>query len=62
LMVYPAADMPIYAIESGAKLVIINMGPAALDDKADVLFNTTTVGQILPRIVDRVKSKISAQP
>ena len=62
LMVYPAADMPIYAIESGAKLVTINMGPASLDDKADVLFNTTTVGQILPRIVDRVKSKISAQP
>ena len=58
LMVYPAADMPIHAIEAGAKLIIINMGAASLDDKADVLFNTTTVGQILPRIIERVKSKL----
>jgi NAD-dependent deacetylase len=58
LMVYPAADMPIHAIEAGAKLIIINMGAASLDDKADVLFNTTTVGQILPRILERVKSKL----
>jgi len=58
LMVYPAADMPIHAIEAGAKLIIINMGAASLDDKADVLFNTTTVGQILPRIIERVNSKL----
>jgi len=60
LMVYPAADMPIHAIEAGAKLVIINLGPASLDDKADVLFNTTTVGQVLPRIIERVKSKLGS--
>ncbi len=58
LMVYPAADMPIHAIEAGAKLITINMGAASLDDKADVLFNTTTVGQILPRIIERVKAKL----
>lgn len=58
LMVYPAADMPIHAIEAGAKLIIINLGPASLDEKADVLFNNITVGQILPRIVDRVKDQL----
>jgi len=61
LMVYPAADMPIHAIESGAKLVIINMGAASLDERADVLFNTSTVGQTLPRIIDRVKNKLATE-
>lgn len=58
LMVYPAANMPIYAIESGAKLVIINLGTASLDQKANVLINGT-VGEVLPKIIEGVKSRLA---
>lgn len=58
LMVYPAANMPIYAIESGAKLVIINMGTASLDQQATVLINAT-VGEVLPKIIEGVKSRLT---
>lgn len=58
LMVYPAANMPIYAIESGAKLVIINLGTASLDQEASVLINGT-VGEVMPKIIEGVKSRLA---
>jgi NAD-dependent deacetylase len=58
LMIYPAAYMPIYAIESGAKLMIINMGTLQIDDKADV-FIQGDVGKTLSAVIDQVKKKIS---
>jgi len=58
LMVYPAAYMPLYAIQSGAKLVIINVGTAAMDEHASVLINET-VGVVLPKIIERVKSSLA---
>ncbi|KPJ53417.1 MAG: hypothetical protein AMJ37_01435 [Dehalococcoidia bacterium DG_18] len=58
LMVYPAANMPIHAIESGAKLVIINVGTASLDQQASVLINGK-VGEVLPKIIDGVKSRLA---
>lgn len=58
LMVYPAAYMPIYAIQSGAKLVIINVGTASVDQHANVLINET-VGEVLPKIIERVKSRLA---
>ena len=54
LMIYPAAYMPIYAIESGAKLMIINAGTSHIDDKADV-FIQGDVGKALAAVIDRVK-------
>jgi NAD-dependent deacetylase len=36
LSVYPAALIPRYASENGAKLVIINLGPTELDSWADI--------------------------
>jgi NAD-dependent deacetylase len=54
LMIYPAAYMPIYAIESGAKLMIINSGTSHIDDKADV-FIQGDVGKALAAVIDRVK-------
>ncbi|MEA1959192.1 MAG: Sir2 family NAD-dependent protein deacetylase [Chloroflexota bacterium] len=57
LMVYPAAYMPIYAVESGAKLMIINTGTSNIDDKADI-FLKTEINNILPIIINRVKEKI----
>jgi NAD-dependent deacetylase len=37
LVVYPAAYMPEYALGGGARLVIINLSPTALDGMADVV-------------------------
>lgn len=59
LVVYPAAYMPIYATEGGAKLVIINVGTTAMDNYADVYLNEK-VGEVLPKIVDRVKSRLAS--
>ena len=57
LMIYPAAYMPVYAIESGAKLMIINTGTSHIDDKADV-FIQGDVAKALSAIMDRVRMKI----
>jgi NAD-dependent deacetylase len=57
LMVYPAANMPIYAIESGAKLVIINVGAASMDKHASVLI-IGKVGEVLPKIIDGARSRL----
>lgn len=50
LSVYPAALIPRYASESGAKLVIINLGPTELDSWADIRIEGKA-GEIMPRIV-----------
>ncbi|MEZ0150794.1 MAG: NAD-dependent deacetylase [Candidatus Reddybacter sp.] len=39
LQVYPAAGFPLVAKRSGAKLVIINRDPTAMDDSADLLIH-----------------------
>jgi len=59
LVVYPAAYMPIYAMEAGAKLVIINVGTTSMDQYAHVRINEK-VGMVLPKIVDRVKSRLAS--
>lgn len=38
LVVYPAASMPMIAKKSGAALVIVNIDPTPMDDKADLVF------------------------
>lgn len=50
LSVYPAALIPRYASESGAKLVIINLGPTELDSWADIRIEGKA-GEIMPEIV-----------
>ena len=50
LSVYPAALIPRYASESGAKLVIINLGPTELDSWADIRIEGRA-GEILPEII-----------
>jgi len=54
LVVYPAAYMPIYAIQAGAKLVIINLSSTPMDGEATALIRAKA-GEAMPRIVDRVK-------
>ncbi len=58
LVVYPAAYMPVYAVQAGAKLIIVNMSDTPMDHSADVLL-MGKAGEILPQMVERVKSKLS---
>lgn len=58
LVVYPAAYMPMYAVESGAKLVIINVGDTPMDRDAAVCIGEEA-GAAMFRIVERVKSKMA---
>jgi len=55
LVVYPAADMPHVALESGAKLVIINRGETPFDHRAHLRFEEP-IGQVLPPAVVKLKS------
>ncbi len=57
LVVYPAATIPFYALSSGAKLVIINVGPTELDGMAHIRIEGKA-GQVTPRIIARAKEKM----
>ncbi len=59
LLIYPAAHMPIYAVESGAKLMVINSGPTFIDEKADVLLHAD-VKKVFAQIMDSVKKKLGS--
>jgi len=59
LIVYPAAYMPMYAVESGAKLVIINLTSTPMDSKASVLI-TAKAGEAMGRIIEKVRSRLPA--
>ena len=41
LVVTPAANLPVIAKQSGAKLVIINRDPTPLDSMADLVINAS---------------------
>jgi len=59
LVVYPAAYMPMYAVESGARLVIINLSPTPMDAKAAALV-TAKAGEAMDKILEKMKSKLPA--
>jgi len=54
LVVYPAADAPRVALESGARLVIINQGETPFDQLAHLRF-WEGIGEVLPSAVDQLK-------
>ena len=58
LVVYPAAYVPEYALDSGAKLVIVNLSATPLDKKAQVLVRAKA-GEFVPRVVQQVNEKMS---
>ncbi len=60
LLVYPAAYVPTYATEAGAKLVIINLSPTPMDGQAAVLIRAKA-GETMSRIIERVKEKMGAK-
>jgi len=59
LVVYPAAYMPIYAVDSGAKLVIINLSSTPMDQQATVLIRAKA-GEVMSKVVQRVGEKITS--
>ena len=50
LVVYPAADIPVVALRSGASLIVINAEPTPLDDVATVVVRGKS-GEVLPEIL-----------
>jgi NAD-dependent deacetylase len=53
LVVYPAADIPLVAMRSGARSIIINAEPTPLDRLADVVIHGRS-GEVLPEIVSLI--------
>lgn len=51
LVVYPAAHVPERAVESGARLIVINRDPTFLDPRADVVVHDS-IGRTLEAIMD----------
>ena len=58
LVVYPAAYMPLYAKQSGAKLVIVNLTPTPADRTADVVIHASA-GGVMERVLADVQKGIS---
>jgi len=57
LVVYPAAYMPIYATQAGARLVIVNLSSTPMDQKATVLIRAKA-GETMPKVIEQVKEKM----
>ena len=56
LTVYPAAYMPIYAVRSGAGLVIINLSATPMDNKAEIVISNRA-GETMVEVVRQFKEK-----
>jgi NAD-dependent deacetylase len=50
LVVYPAADIPLVAARSGARLIVVNAEPTPFDDLAEVVIHGRS-GEVLPEIL-----------
>lgn len=57
LMVQPAANLPNKAKKNGAKLVILNINPTPLDDKADLKLDVK-IGEFLDKIVTKIETNL----
>ena len=60
LTVYPAALMPQYALQSGAKLIIINEGPTELDHAAYIRIDGKAA-KVMSQVVKRIKAKLGVK-
>ncbi len=60
LVVTPAADMPKVALQSGARLVIINQGETPFDQHAQLRFGEA-IGEVLPPAVEQLKGLLRAR-
>ena len=55
LVVYPAADLPLRAVRSGASLIVVNAEPTPVDGLADVVIHGRA-GEVLPELTYRTVS------
>jgi NAD-dependent deacetylase len=53
LVIYPAAYIPTYATEAGAKLAIVNLTPTPFDQHAEVVIRGKA-GEIMSRVMEKV--------
>jgi len=60
LVVTPAAFMPRYAVQNGARLVIINIGATPMDRQATMVVEARA-GEFMAKVVERVKDKVGTQ-
>ncbi len=60
LVVTPAADMPRVALQSGARLVIINQGETPFDRVTHLRFFEESIGEVLPPAVAQLKQLMKA--
>nr|HID60192.1 NAD-dependent deacylase [Desulfobacterales bacterium] len=58
LVVYPAAQLPIIAKRSGAKLIIVNFTPTDQDSMADLVLHGKA-GEVMSAILEKVREKVS---
>lgn len=58
LIVYPAAYIPMYALDAGAKLVIINIGGTPLDSRASVRIEGMA-GEVMTMVLERLKLRMN---
>ena len=54
LVIYPAAYIPTYATEAGAKLAIVNLTPTPFDHYAEVVIRGKA-GEVMSRVMEKVK-------
>ena len=57
LVVTPAANMPGYAKQNGAKLILLNKGDTPYDDVADIRFDNL-IEEVLPPIMEKVRKTL----
>lgn len=58
LVVYPAANLPALAKESGARLIIVNLSPTPLDELVDLVI-AAGAGETLDAIVAEVRRRLA---
>jgi NAD-dependent deacetylase len=54
LVIYPAAYMPMYAREAGARLAIVNLSETPLDRYATIVIRGKA-GEVMPKVIEKVK-------
>jgi NAD-dependent deacetylase len=54
LVIYPAAYIPTYATEAGAKLAIVNLTPTPFDQHAEVVIRGKA-GEIMSTVMEKVR-------
>ncbi|MCK9230566.1 MAG: NAD-dependent deacylase [Syntrophales bacterium] len=57
LVVAPASHMPVHALDSGARLIIINVGDTSCDSRAHIRINGMA-GSVMSRILERVSRRL----